>query len=147
MAVSAKPYGQMIMKALSKEIDWLNDEIKIMLCTSSYVPNQDTHVYLSHITGEVAAGNGYTTGGIVLSGKTMTYNDATNTTILDCNDVAWLTSSITARYAVVYDNTPATAEAKPLLALVDFGENKTSISDEFRIIWNLSGAINSVAAA
>jgi len=35
MAVTAKWYGQALLKALNKEIDFDTDVIKVMLCTSA----------------------------------------------------------------------------------------------------------------
>lgn len=53
MAVSTYVYGNMLLKAFNKEIDWTADDIKIMLCTSSYTPDQDAHDYKDDITNEV----------------------------------------------------------------------------------------------
>ena len=56
------------------------------------------------LTNEVANGNGYTTGGKTL---TPTWTQSTGTMTFDCADEAWTSSSITARYAVIYDDTTA----------------------------------------
>jgi len=145
MAVSAVGYGQMLIKALNKEIDWDTDTIKVMLCTSSYVPNQDTHVYKSSVTNEVANGNGYTTGGITLTTKTITYTAGTNTIVLDADDVTWATSSITARYGVIYCSTGVDATSV-LIGLIDFGQDFTSSNGDFKITFNASGILNIVVA-
>lgn len=137
MAVTAKMYGQTMMKALNKEIDWDTDTIKVMLCTSTYVPDQDAHVYKDvSVTGE-ATGTGYTAGGATLGTKTITYDAATNKITLDAADVTWASSTITARYAVIYDDTPASN--KPLLGYVDFGADQSSSSGNFTITWDAAG--------
>lgn len=83
MAVTAYVYGNFLKNVLSgKTIDYLNHPIKVMLCSATYAPNQDTHQTKADVTGEVT-GTGYTAGGAVLANKTITYDPATNTTILD----------------------------------------------------------------
>lgn len=59
--MASKLYGNVLLKALNKEVDWDSDTIKVMLTTSSYTPNQDTHIYKSSVTNEVT-GTGYTAG-------------------------------------------------------------------------------------
>ena len=66
MAVTAHVYGLAQAGLMSKTIDLVNDAIKVMLCTSAYVPNQDAHQFKSDITGEVV-GTGYTAGGQALT--------------------------------------------------------------------------------
>lgn len=146
MAVSAKWYGQALLKALNKEIDWDTDTIKVMLCTSTYTPDQDSHIYKSSVTNEVANGNGYTTGGATLANKTITYTGATNVIKLDADDVTWTTSTITARYAVVYDDAPATDATKPLLGYVDFGQDFSSSNGNFTITWDSAGLFTITAS-
>lgn len=137
MAVTAKMYGNALLKALNKEVDWDTDTINVMLCTSSYTPDQDAHIYKSSVTNEVT-GTGYTAGGATLTGKTITYAGATNTITLDASDVTWSSSSITARYAVIYDAT-GTGATSALLGYVDFGEDQTSLEGDFTITWDATG--------
>lgn len=145
MAVSGKMYGNALLKALNKEVNWSADTIKVMLCTGAYSPDQDGHIYKAQVTNEVAAGNGYTAGGSVLSGKTIAYSGTNNTITLDAGDVAWPNSTITARYAVIYDDT-GNAATSVLLGYIDFGQDTVSASGTFQITWNAAG-IFTIAAA
>lgn len=139
MAVTAKGYGQFLKLALStKPVDLVNNTIKVMLCTSSYTPNQDTHTTKADVTNEVS-GTGYTAGGATLSNKTLTYNSTTNTTTFDADDVTWTNSTITARYAVIYVDIGSTDSDKPLVGYVDFGEDKSSSNADFTIQWASDG--------
>lgn len=140
MAVSAKVYGLAIKSLANKEIDWDSDTIKVMLCTSTYTPDQDTHQYKSSVTNEVT-GTGYTAGGNTLTSCTSTYTAGTNTLTLDAADTSWPTSTITARYAVIYDSSPATDATRPLIAYVDFGADVVSTGGTFSITWNASGIV------
>lgn len=138
MAVSAFFYGNALLSAFNKEIDFDSDTIKVMLCTSSYTPDQDTHRYKSSITNEVS-GTGYTAGGATLGSPSLTYTGGTNTLKLDANDATWPASTITARYAVIYDNTPATDATRPLIAYIDFGADVTSSAGTFTIAFDSAG--------
>lgn len=136
----AKLYGQALVSAFNKEIDMSGDSFNLLLLDSSYVPNQDTHRYKSDLTGEVT-GTGYTAGGKVLSNVAVSYDGATNTFKFDADDVTWDPSSITARYAVVYDNSPVTDAVRPLICFIDFEADKTSATDLFTVAFNASGIV------
>lgn len=138
MAVTAFWYGNAFLSAFNKEIDFNSDTIKVMLCTSSYTPNQDTHQYKSSVTNEVT-GTGYAAGGATISSPTLSYSGASNTLTLDGGDVSWPSSTITARYAVIYDSSPATDATRPLLAYVDFGVDVSSSGGTFSITWDSAG--------
>lgn len=145
MAVTAKVYGLFQQSLANKEVDWNSDTIKCMLCTSSYIPDQDTHQYKSSITNEVT-GTGYTAGGNTLASCTSGYTTATNVQMLDAADTSWATSTITARYAVVYDGTPATDATRPLVCYIDFGADVSSIGASFTIAWDAAGIVTLTAA-
>jgi len=140
MPATGKWYGQALLKALNKEVDWDTDAVKVMLCSAAYVPDQDGHVYLSHVTGEVS-GTGYTAGGQELVSKTITYDAVNNKVVLDAADVTWPNATITARYAVIYVDTanPATS---PLLGYIDFGQDVSSTNGNFTIVWDAAGIFN-----
>jgi hypothetical protein len=64
------------MKFLNKEADWDSDGNVMTLHTASYTPNLDTHAYVSDLSAELAAGSGYTTGGVTLTSCARTYTAA-----------------------------------------------------------------------
>lgn len=135
MAVTAKLYANVFAKALNKEIDLDTDTIKVALCTSTYTPNQATHAYFSSITNEVS-GTGYTAGGATLASKTV--NTSSLTFTFDAADTSWATSTITARYAIIYDST-GTAATSALIGYVDFGADVVSSGGTFSIVWDALG--------
>jgi hypothetical protein len=137
MAVTAKWYGNAFLKMLNKEIDWDSDTVKVALTTSTYTPDQDTHDYFNDVTNEVT-GTGYTAGGATLGSKTIGYTGATNVVKLDAADTAWTTSTITARYAVVYVDT-GNAATSALMGYVDFGADVVSTAGTFTITWDAAG--------
>ncbi len=144
--MASKLYGQFLQQALNKEVDWDTDTIKVALLTNSYTPDQDAHNYFDDVSTFEVTGTGYTTGGITLANKTNTYNSATNVIVLDADDVTWSSSTITARYAVVYDATPATNATKPLIGYVDFGSDQSSSNGNFTITWDATGIVRITVA-
>lgn len=145
MAVTAFMYGLFPKSVWNKEVDLDSDAIKVMLCTGSYTPNQDTHQYKSSITNEVT-GTGYTAGGATLGSTVVTYTTGTNTLSFDAADTVWATSTITARYAVVYDSTPGTDATRPLICYIDFGADVISTGGNFTIVWDVTGIISVTVA-
>lgn len=145
MAVTAFQYGLFPKSVWNKEVDLDSDAIKVMLCTSSYVPNQDTHQYKSSVTNEVT-GTGYTAGGATLTSTVVAYTAGTNTLNFDAADTVWTGSTITARFAVVYDSTPGTDATRPLICYVDFGADVVSSGGSFTIVWDAAGIISVTVA-
>ncbi len=116
MAVTNKWYGNAFLAAFNKEIDFLTDNIAVILCTSLYTPDQDVHNYADDVTNELATANGYTAGGQNLASKVNDYTGATNVVRFSAADVVWTAvGTLTARTAVVKDTTPGTAATNPLL--------------------------------
>lgn len=138
MPVSALMYGPALTSLTQAKMNLALDSMKVMLTTSVYVPAQDTHQFKASVTGEVV-GTGYTAGGVVLATVTTAYNATTNTLTFDAADSSWSNATITARYAVIYDDTPTTDATKPLLAYVDFGADVSSSAGAFTLAWDAAG--------
>lgn len=133
---TGKWFGPAIGKVLGKQVDLVNDSIKVGLVTASYTPNQDTHDEWADVSANEASGTGYTAGGKVLSSKTMTYDSANNWWTFDAADLTWTSVSVSFRYAVIYDDT---ASGKPLLGYVDFGTTQTATAQDLIIKWETTG--------
>lgn len=140
MTATAHVYGLAIQSLTSKLADLGTDTLKVMLLTSVYTPNQGTHQYQSDLTNEVT-GTGYTAGGQALVSVTKTYNTGTKTWTLDASDTVWAASTLTARYAVVYDASPGTTATNPLLCYLDFGVDIPSAGGNYTVQWDPAGII------
>jgi hypothetical protein len=138
MAVTAAWYGKAFLSAFNKETDWDTNAIKMMLTTSAYTPDQDAHQYKSDVTNEVA-GTGYTAGGAALTSVTIGYTAATNVIKFNSAAVSWSTATITARYAVIYDSTPASDATRPLYGYQNFGADVSSTAGTFTVTPNAAG--------
>jgi len=121
-------------------IDLDTNTIYVMLVTSSYTPNQDTHLDRADVTNEVT-GTGYTSGGAEITSKTVTQDDTDNEGVFDAADVTWSTATITARGAVIYKST-GSAATDTLICYLDFGSDQSSSAADFIIAWNAEGIIN-----
>lgn len=95
---------------------------KVLLVTSGYVENKDTHEDRADITSEVGAGNGYVSGGATAT-VTVTKDNTNDRIVISLGGTTWTTSAgqtLTARKALWYLSTGTTAN--DILVLVnDFG--------------------------
>ncbi|MBP7406069.1 MAG: hypothetical protein KA973_14240 [Candidatus Microthrix sp.] len=137
MAVTAKWYGKLLNTLWTGGVNFTSDTIKGALVTSSYTFDQDTHDYFDDITNEVT-GTGYTAGGATLASKTLTYTAGTNTIAIDAADLAWTTSTITARGLVIYKST-GTGSTSPLIGFIDFGADVISTAGTFTVTFDAGG--------
>lgn len=121
-------------------IDLDTDTIKVMLVTSSYTPNQDSHSKRSDVTNEVT-GTGYSAGGASLANKTVTQDNTNNKGVFDADNITWSTSTITARGAVLYKSRGGASSADELICYIDFGSDYSSSSGDFTITFGVSGIL------
>jgi hypothetical protein len=143
MAVSAKWYAAPLKGFFngSPPFDFDSDTMKLALCTASYTPNQKTHAFFSDITNELGTENGYTAGGLVLTSCEVEQKELE--TRLKAATAVWTitTSSVTARYAIVYKST-GTSSTSPLAGYVDFGASMTvPAGGKFTVEWATSGVL------
>lgn len=138
MADVAKFFGKFFLSLANKEVDFNSDTIKAMLCTSTYVPDQDAHQYKSDVTNEIT-GTGYTAGGVTLTTCTISYDGTTNTLKLDCDDFSWTGATFTARNLVIYDSTPGSDATRPLIMYVTFNADIPVTSSTFSVTVNAGG--------
>lgn len=126
------------------DLDTGGDTIKVVLVTSAYTPNIDTHTQYSHITNQVT-GDGYTAGGATLANQAVTTNTTNDEGVFDADNVVWSDSSIVARGAILYkyiDNGGNPDDTSPLICYFDFTQDYESSSGSFTITWSADGIIN-----
>ena len=145
MAVTGKIYGKVFTALCNKEIDWVDDDIRVSLHTSSYSPDQDADDYWDDATNEVS-GTGYSTTGAALTSLSSTYTGATNKHVLDAEDVTWSSSTITARTAVVFDYETAVASTSPVICYQQSDADISSTDGDWKIVWNASGIVEITVA-
>lgn len=108
-------------------------KIALMLSSATFGPTTPTY----NSTGEVANGNGYTTGGATLSGFSATLVSTTG--VLDwTTDPTWPAATITARGFVIYNS----SKSNKILYVGDFGSDVTSTADTFTVTFPAADASN-----
>jgi hypothetical protein len=137
---TSKAYENLAVSMLSKKVDWSSDTIKVALLSSAYTPNQGAHANFSDVNANEVSGTGYTAGGATLANKTRTLDTTNKVVVLDADDVTWANSTITARYAVVYDST-GTASTSPLIGYIDLVSDQASNNGNFVIQWDATGIV------
>lgn len=136
-------YGKAVQSIFNKEIDYDTDTMKCLLADASYSPSQDTHRYLTDITGEIVGGS-YTRQ--TLASKTVAYDAPSNTLTLDCADVTFAgITAVNIRYAVFFCDT-GTAATSALLCYYDFAANSSPSFQDFKVTIHASGLVQAVVA-
>jgi len=109
---------------------------KLALYTNSASLDASTTAYTA--TNEVA-GTGYSAGGGTLTNVTPTTSGTTALT--DFADLTFSSATITARGALIYNDT---ATGDPSVVVLDFGADKTSTAGDFTIVFPTADASNAV---
>jgi deoxyribose-phosphate aldolase len=113
-------------------IDLDTDTFKVLLTTSAYTEDKDTHTKRSAVTNEVT-GTGYSAGGNTLSALTITKDTANDRLDVTFPSTSWSSSTITARKAVIYKSRGGASSADELVAVIDFGSDVVSSSGTFSL--------------
>lgn len=108
---------------------------KIALYNSSATLDATTTAYTT--TNEVT-GTGYTAGGNTLTNVTPVTSGTT--ALVDWQDTAWTTSSITARGCMIYNSTASNR----CVLVQDFGTTYTTSSGTFTIVFPTPDASNAI---
>jgi hypothetical protein len=112
------------------------DSFKMALYTDSASLTAATTAYT--VTGETS-GTGYVAGGQALTNVNPTSSGTTGFT--DFDDETWTTSTITARGALVYNDTEA---GDPSVIVLDFGTDKSSTAGDFTVQFPTADATNAI---
>ena len=123
-------YNSALNDMAAGAIDFDTNSFKIILVTSSYTPNKDTHTKRSDVTNEIS-GTGYTSGG-VSTAVTVTNDTANDRIDINFADVSWASATLTAAAAVIYKTT-GTASTDNLVAYLDFAGNVISTNGTFTV--------------
>ena len=110
---------------------------KLALYTNSASFNAATTAYTS--SNEVSNSGSYSAGGGALTNVTPTSSGTTGLT--DFADLAFTSATITARGALIYNDSAA---GDPTVAVLDFGADKTSTTGTFTIQFPTADASNAI---
>lgn len=139
-------YSKFLEKLMLQEIFLLSgaqpaDEFKVALINKNYSPSQQDNKKYSDLVelgyeckdpnaeAYASENKGYQPGGKEVIFKLMSSD--TVYTYLTCNNVSWIKSTITPRYAVIYRVKDGT-----LISCFDFGKDQVVENGRFAINWN-----------
>jgi len=131
---SFQKFNQFVADLANKVHNLGSDTLKIALFTSTTAPTvadatyDDTtnHTLNSSGAAEVAAGNGYTQGGVAVGTVTSTQTSGTYKLVPSAaGNCTWTASGtgFSARYAVLYNESAGSAGARPVIGWWDYGSN------------------------
>ena len=93
----------------------------------------------AYTTSNEISGSGYSAGGGTLTNITPT--SSSTTAFTDFDDLTFSTATITARGALIYNDTAA---GDPSIVVLDFGGDKTSTAGDFKIVMTTADASNAL---
>ena len=113
------------------------DTFKLALYDNNASFDASTTAYTA--TNEVSNSGTYTAGGGTLTNVTPTTSGTTALT--DFADITFTSATITARGALIYNDTAA---GDPTVVVLDFGSDKSSTSGDFQIVFPTADASNAI---
>jgi hypothetical protein len=125
-------YNSFIRDVLVGNIDMDTDTFKVILTTSAYTENKDTHDKRDDVTNEVT-GTGYTAGGASTTVTVAAVDTANDDVEITIGAASWTTSTITARKAVIYKSRGGASSADELVCVIDFGSDVVSTAGTFTL--------------
>ena len=125
-------YNSFIRDVLVGNIDMDTDTFKVILTTSAYTENKDSHDKRDDVTNEVT-GTGYTAGGASTTVTVAAVDTANDDVEITIGAASWSTSTITARKAVVYKSRGGASSADELVCVIDFGSDVVSTAGTFTL--------------
>lgn len=136
-------YNRFLYDCWVKNHDLDNNDIKCAIVDNGYTPSKDHNLWTDISSNEVS-GSGYTPGGESLTGKLVTEDDANDLVVFDADNVVWSGVSFTnGRYAILYN---ATLAGDNLIAAFDFGSDLSPSSEDFTVLWDTDGILETKQA-
>lgn len=120
---------------LQGDQDLLVDTLKIALYTSAANLDATTTAYTT--SGEVS-GAGYTAGGNVLTGTTV--SSSGTTAFVSFTNSSWASATFTARGALIYNS----SQSNKSIAVLDFGTDQAVSSGTFTIQFPTANATSAI---
>jgi len=121
-------FKQEILQGVHDFTNGTGNTFKLALYDNTATLDASTTAFTT--SGEVADSGSYTSGGGALTNVTPTTSGTTAFT--DFADITFTSTTITARGALIYNDSAA---GDPAVVVLDFGEDKTSTNGDFQVIF------------
>ena len=113
-------YGPFIQNVLKADIDFDTIQPKVLLASSAYTPNMDTHDFLDDVVANEVTGTNWAAGGQNTT-ATITLDSGTNEVRVALSDISVATVTLSdGKHAIVYNSTPGTNATRHLIGYVTF---------------------------
>jgi hypothetical protein len=133
----ATSFKQEVLQGVHNFTNGTGNTFKLALYTNSASFTAATTAYTA--SNEVSASGSYSAGGGALTNVTPTTSGTTALT--DFNDITFTSATITARGALIYNDTAA---GDPAVVVLDFGTDKTSTAGDFTVVFPTADASNAI---
>jgi hypothetical protein len=133
----ATSFKQQLLQGVHNFTASTGNTFKLALYTNDASFTAATTAYTA--TNEVPNSGSYTAGGGTLTNITPTTSGTTAFT--DFADLTFTSATITARGALIYNDTAA---GDPVVVVLDFGSDKTSTAGDFQIVFPTADASNAI---
>jgi hypothetical protein len=130
-------FKQEILQGVHDFTNGTGDTFKLALYDNNASFTAATTAYTA--TNEVGDSGSYSAGGGSLTNVTPTTSGTTAFT--DFADITFTSATITARGALIYNDTAA---GDPSVVVLDFGEDKTSTNGDFQVIFPTADAASAI---
>jgi hypothetical protein len=133
----ATSFKQEVLQGVHNFTNGTGNTFKLALYTNSASFTAATTAYTS--SNEVSASGSYSAGGGALTNVTPTTSGTTG--FADFNDLTFTSATITARGALIYNDSAA---GDPAVVVLDFGSDKTSTAGDFTVVFPTADASNAL---
>jgi hypothetical protein len=130
-------FKQEILQGVHNFTTSTGDSFKLALYTNSASFTAATTAYTA--SNDVGASGSYSAGGGTLTNVTPTTSGTT--AFADFADITFTSATITARGALIYNDTAA---GDPTVVVLDFGSDKTSTAGDFQVVFPTADASNAI---
>ena len=130
-------FKQEILQGVHNFTASTGDSFKLALYTNSASFTAATTAYTA--SNEVGNSGSYAAGGGTLTNVTPTTSGTT--AFADFADITFTSATITARGALIYNDTAA---GDPTVVVLDFGSDKTSTAGDFQVVFPTADASNAI---
>jgi len=121
-------------------VDWDSDTVKVAMLSNSYTVNPAHSIFGDVSSHEVAAGGGYTAGGVALANKSVTLAAAVAKYTAD--PATWAGLTKTYRTLAIYSEKTVNGVVNPLIALILVDNTPADIvitAADYSVQWNANG--------
>ena len=133
----ATSFKQEILQGVHNFTTSTGDSFKLALYDNSASFTAATTAYTA--TNEVGNSGSYSAGGGTLTNVTPTTSGTT--AFADFDDITFTSATITARGALIYNDTAA---GDPAVVVLDFGSDKTSTAGDFQVVFPTADASTAI---